>query len=84
MSAPGLIGSVVDWGELGLTVAAATVAALGITAAFSLAILGLARFIERRREGDAVAATGAAVLAVAGLAVCAVGIVFGLIVMLSD
>jgi hypothetical protein len=84
MSAPGLIGSIVDWGELGLTVAAATVAALGITAAFSLAILGMAQFIERRREGDAVAATGAAVLAFAGLAVCAVGIVFGLVVMLSD
>jgi len=65
-------------------VAAATVAALGITAAFAFAILGAAQFIERRRQGEVVAAAGAAVLGVAGLAVCAAGIVFGLVVMLSD
>ena len=83
MSALSLIGSVVDWGELGLTVAAATIAAIGITTAFAVAILGAAQFIEQRREGDTFAAAGAALLGFAGLAVCAAGIVFGLIVMLS-
>ena len=83
MTALSLIGSIVDWGELGLTVAAATIAALGITAAFSVAILGGAQFTERRRQGEAAAAIGAAVIGVLGLAVCAAGIVFGLIVMLS-
>ena len=84
MSAERLIGSIVDWGDLGLTVAASVIAGVGITAAFAIAILGAAQFTERRRQGEAVAATGSAILAVAGLAVCTAGIVFGLIVMLSD
>jgi hypothetical protein len=78
-----LLASVVDWGELGSTVAASVIAGLGITAAFAVAILGGAQFMERRRQGETIEAAGAFVLAVAGLAVCAGGIVFGLIVMLS-
>jgi hypothetical protein len=83
MSALVLSGSIVEWGDLGATVAASFIAAVGITAAFAIAILGAAQFSERRRQGDVVAAAGAAVLAAAGLAVCAAGIVFGLIVMLG-
>ena len=84
MSALSLIGSIVDWGELGKTVAAAVIAGIGITAAFAVAILGSAQFLERRRHDEVAAAAGAAILAIAGLAVCAAGIVFGLIVMLAD
>jgi hypothetical protein len=83
MSALGLSASIVEWGDLGATVAASFIAAVGITAAFAFAILGAAQFSERRRQGDTVAATGAAILAIGGLAVCAAGIVFGLIVMLG-
>jgi hypothetical protein len=83
MSALTLIGSIVDWEDLGLTVAASAIAGIGITAAFSVAILGGAQFTERRREGHLVAAVGAALVGVLGLAVCAAGIVFGLVVMLS-
>jgi hypothetical protein len=71
MSALTVIGSIVDWGELGLTVAASTVAAIGITTAFAVAIYGAAQFSEQRRQGDTVAAAGAALLAFGGLAVCA-------------
>jgi fatty acid desaturase len=84
MSSLGLSASIVDWGDLGATVVASFLAAVGITAAFAFAILGAAQFIERRRHGDTVAATAAAALAIGGLAVCAAGIVFGLIVMLGD
>jgi hypothetical protein len=80
----GLAGSIVEWGELGSTVAAAFIAAVGITAAFAFAILGAAQFGEHRRQGEWVPAAGSALLAFAGLAICAAGIVFGLIVMLSD
>jgi hypothetical protein len=80
----GLTGSIVEWGELGSTVAAALIAGIGITAAFAFAILGAARFGEHRRQGEIVAAAGAGILAVAGLAVCLAGIGFGLVVMLSD
>ncbi len=84
MSLLTLVGSIVDWDELGKTVVAAFLAGVGITAAFAVAIYGAAQFNERRREGHEVAAAGAAAIAVLGLAVCAAGIVFGLIVMLSD
>jgi hypothetical protein len=84
MSASTLIGSIVEWGELGSTVVAAVIAGVGITAAFAVSIFGVAQFIERRRDDEIAAAAGAAALAVAGLAVCAAGIVFGLIAMLSN
>ena len=84
MSLRPLLAQVVDWAELGLTVAASVIAGVGITAAFAVAILGAAQFGERRRQGETIEAAGAALLAIAGFAVCAAGIVFGLVVMLSD
>ena len=84
MSGMELVAEIVNWEELGKTVAAAVIAGVGITAAFAVAILGAAQFAERRRQGETVEAAGAAVLAAAGLAVCTAGIVFGMIVMLSD
>jgi fatty acid desaturase len=79
-----LVAEVVNWGELGKTVAAAFIAGVGISSAFALGILGVAQFAERRRQGEAAAAAAAAILAAAGLAICAAGIVFGMIVMLGD
>lgn len=79
-----LIGSIVEWGELGKSVAAGFLAGVGFTAAFAIAIFGATQFNERRRLGESVAATGAALIAATGLAICAAGIVFGLITMLSD
>jgi fatty acid desaturase len=79
-----LVAEIVNWGELGKTVVAAFIAGVGISSAFALGILGAAQFAERRRQGEVVAAAGAAVLAAAGLAICAAGIVFGMIVMLGD
>jgi hypothetical protein len=78
-----LIASIVDWGELGSTVVASVIAALGVTAAFSVSIFGAAQFQERRRQGESIEAFGAAALSVAGLLFCAAAITFGLIVMLS-
>ena len=83
MSALSLVAAIVDWGDLGLTVVASAIAGIGITAAFAVAIYGSAQFSEQRRQGDGAAATGAALLAVLGLAGCTAGIVFGLIAMLS-
>ena len=84
MSGLELIAEIVNWEELGKTVAAAFIAGVGLTAAFAVAILGAAQFTERRRQGEAIAAAGAAVLAASGLAVCAAGIAFGMFVMLGD
>ena len=53
-------------------------AAVGGTAAFSLAIRGAARFVDLRREGRAVEAGAFAVMAGVGVAICVSGIALGL------
>ena len=55
----------------------------GVTGAFSLAILGATRFAELRSDDRPLAAGAFAVLALAGLAVVAAAVVFGIIVMTS-
>jgi multisubunit Na+/H+ antiporter MnhB subunit len=76
-----LAEKIVDWATLGKVVAAAMVAGVCVTTAFALTILGATRFAEMRRNGRPVEATGFAVLAIAGAAVCIAGIVGGIIVM---
>jgi hypothetical protein len=76
-----LIATVVEWGELGKTVAAAAVAGIGIAGIFSLAVFGAARWLELRREGRGNAAIGAAGLTIIALTAFAAAIVLGLIVM---
>jgi len=72
---------VVDWGALLNVVWAATVGGVGVTAAFSLTLLGVTRAVDLRRDGR-VAAAGAyaALAAVCGVAVV-LAVVFGVIVM---
>ncbi len=53
-------------------------AAVGGTAAFSLAIAGAARFVDLRREGRAVEAGLFAAVTGLALAVCLGGVVLGL------
>jgi nitrogen fixation/metabolism regulation signal transduction histidine kinase len=78
-----VVATIVETKDLIETVVYATVAGIGVTAIFSVAIWGVARFAdlsqeERRLEaGFAAAATGIALLAVLG------AIVFGVIVMTS-
>ena len=78
-----LAGSIVDSEALLDTVAASLVAGIGVTIAFSFAILGAALFGEARRDGRPLAAAGAGGLAVVALAGCAAAIVFGIVVMTS-
>lgn len=78
-----LLGDVVHTGELIEVVWTSLAAGIGVCAVFSLAIVGFARALDMRREGQAVAASAYLVLmVVAFLAVMAV-VVFGVIVMTS-
>jgi hypothetical protein len=74
-------GAIVETKELVETVVFAFVAGVGSTVIFSVAIWGVARFIDLSQEERPVAAGGAA--AVAGLALLAVAaaVVIGVIVM---
>jgi hypothetical protein len=78
-----LLATVVDTGALLKTIAAAFVAGVGITLAFSLAILGATRFVELRRDGRSAEAGAFALLGAVALVACIVAIVFGMVVMLS-
>jgi hypothetical protein len=74
---------IVDWATIGKVVAAALVAGIGVTAAFSVAVLGATRSMEMRRDRRGPEASAFAVLGVLGAAVCVGAIVLGIIVMSS-
>jgi hypothetical protein len=72
---------VVDWATLGKVIAAALVAGIGVTAAFSIAVLGATRSVEMRRSQRGLESGAFAVLGVLGAAVCVGAIVGGIVVM---
>jgi hypothetical protein len=76
-----LASTIVDWKTLGKVVVYSIVTGVGISLAFSLAIVGAARFADMRRDGRAVEAGGYAVLLAVSLAVVAAAVVIGIIVM---
>jgi hypothetical protein len=78
-----VLATIVETKDLIETVVYATVAGIGVTAIFSVAIWGAARFTDLSQEDRRPAAAAAA--GVAGLALLAVlaSIVFGVIVMTS-
>jgi hypothetical protein len=78
-----LATTIVDTSALLKVVVASLVAGIGVTAAFSLAIMGATRFTEMRRDGRAVEAAAFAGVALVALAASAAAVVFGLIVMTS-
>jgi hypothetical protein len=72
---------IVETKELLQTVAYSLVAAIGVTTAFSLAIYGVTRAAEFRRDERPIASTAAGALGALGLAVCVAAIALGVIVM---
>jgi hypothetical protein len=78
-----VIATVVDWTALRDVVIASLAAGVGVTVAFSLAILGLTRFADLRRDRRVAEAWGFAALAVLGLGVSATAVILGIILMAS-
>ena len=78
-----MIATVVDWAALRDVVVASLAAGVGITVTFSLAILGLTRFADMRRDERIVGAWAYAGLAILGLGVSGAAVVFGIILMTS-
>jgi MFS superfamily sulfate permease-like transporter len=73
----------IDAGQLFEVVWVSLLAGVGVTAAFSLVVLGGARSSEARRAGNSGAATAYAALAITMFALFAAGVVFGVHIMLS-
>lgn len=78
-----MMATIVETKELLETVIASLVAGVGVTAIFSVAIWGGARFVDFSRDGRPVAAAAAVALGVLALATTLAAVVFGIVVMTS-
>jgi hypothetical protein len=76
-----MLATIVETGDLVMTVIASVVAGVGVTAVFSVAIWGGARFADLSRDGRPLAAGAAAAVGVLALAVSLAAVVFGIVVM---
>ena len=76
-----MLATIVDWDTLGQVAAASFLAGVGVTTAFSFAILGATRMVDMRRQGRSVEAGAYAALLILGLAASAAAVAFGVIVM---
>jgi cytochrome c biogenesis protein CcdA len=72
---------IVETKQLLETVAYSLVAAIGVTTAFSVAIYGVTRSAEFRRDERTIASAAAGALAAFALAICVAAIVLAVIVM---
>jgi hypothetical protein len=77
------LATVVDTKALWQTIVFALAAGVGVIFAYSLAVLGVARFVDLSRDGRNAAAVASAILAAIALAVCGAAIVLGIVVMTS-
>ena len=73
------MSTIVDTTTLLDLVGVSLVAAVGVTAAFSFAILGATRFSDLRRDGRAVEAALFGVVTALALAACVGAIVYGIV-----
>lgn len=76
-----MMATIVETKELAETVIASLVAGVGVTAVFSVAIWGGARFVDFSRDGRPVAAAAAVAIGVLALAMTLAAVVFGIVVM---
>ena len=78
-----MMATIVETKELIETVIASLVAGVGVTAVFSMAIWGGARFVDFSRDGRPVAAAAAVAVSVLALGTTLAAVVFGIVVMTS-
>jgi len=78
-----MIATLVEWEQLGEAVLASVVAGVGVTFVFSIAIWGVARFVDLSRDERPLAAGAAALAAAFALACTAAVVVVGIIAMTS-
>jgi hypothetical protein len=78
-----VIASAIDIGKLADVVAAALVCGVGVTVLFSLAILGLTRVSDNRREGRTAVLAAYACVGMLILAGCVAAVVYGLVLLTS-
>lgn len=78
-----MIATIVEWESVLDTVLASAIAGIGVTFVFSIAIWGVARFVDYNRGERPLAAGAAALVAVLGLLATGAALVVGILVMTS-
>jgi hypothetical protein len=81
MSAP--LAAVVDWDALLEVVVVSLVVGVGVTAVFSIGVLGAVRFVDFRRGGRPLEAAFFGLLSLVAVAASVAAIVYGMAVMAS-
>ena len=76
-----LLGTIVDTSALAKVIVGSLVAGIGVTIAFSFAILGSTRYADMRRDERPLEATVFAAIAIVAALACVAALVFGIIVM---
>jgi len=76
-----MTATIVQTGDLVKTVVASLIAGVGVTAIFSVAIWGGARFADLNRGGRPLAAAAAAALGAVALVATVAAVAFGIVVM---
>jgi hypothetical protein len=79
-----MIATIVEWEAVLDTVLASAVAGVGVTFVFSIAIWGVARFVDYNRGERPLAAGAAGLVAVLGLIATAAALVIGILVMTGN
>jgi len=80
---PPPLAAIVEWDALLEVVVVSLVVGVGVTAVFSIAVLGAVRFVDFRRDGRPVEAAFFGLLSLVALAVSLAAIVYGMAVMVS-
>jgi hypothetical protein len=76
-----MLATIVDWQTLGEVAAASFVAAVGVTMAFSFAIVGATRMVDMRRQRRSVEAGAYLALLIIGLLASGAAVAFGVLIM---
>jgi len=76
-----LFAEVVDWSAVLEVIWVSLLAGIGVTAIFSVGVLGASRAVEARRAGQGGSAGAYAVLTLIAFVVVAAAMVFGIVVM---
>ena len=76
-----MLATIVDWKTLGEVALYSLLAGVGVTMAFSFAIVGATRMVDMRRQGRGIEAGAYAALLIIGLLASGAAVAFGIIVM---
>lgn len=75
------LAQIVDVGDLLSVIWSSLAAGVGVCVVFSIAILGFARAVDMRQEGNAIAMAAYSVVTVVGVVAVLALVVFGVVVM---